>query len=212
MATVGTGAAASCTTSAFNTALNTPGVRNILFNCGAVPITINMSGPVTVASSLTIDGGNKITLQGNNTFRLFDVATPATLTLNKITLTGGSTTGCGGAVHVQPSATLMGSFIRLLNHQAAYGGGLCVEANGGAELNDTYIRTNQPSLDGGGINNAGLIDLMWSEVSDNTANVSGSGGGVWNSGGTYFVTRLGGRQPNPNWRIDPRAAVWRGPL
>jgi hypothetical protein len=190
LATVGSGAAADCTAAAFNAALLTPGVKNIAFNCGSAPVSIAMSGPVTVTGSLNIDGGNKVTLQGNNTFRLFDVAAPAILTLNNITLMNGATAGCGGAIHVQGSASLMGNSVRLLSNQAATGGGLCLDANGSAELNCVFIRNNQASSDGGGIYNAGLVDLMWSEVSSNAAGGTGSGGGVYNSGAIYFVTSL----------------------
>ena len=68
---VGTGTAASCTATAFASAVKAGGV--VTFNCGADPITLVVpqisivnNGGKTSDGSVTIDGGNKITLSGNH--------------------------------------------------------------------------------------------------------------------------------------------------
>ena len=188
-ATVGSGAAASCTPSAFNTALATPGLKEITFNCGNTPLTINLTGPKTISANLTINGGHNVTLNAGNSFRHFDIQSNVTLTLTDITLTGGAVTGCGGAVHVQANATLNTNGVLMTgNHATGNGGALCVEANGLASLNASQLAGNSATGDGGGIYNLGLAEFMWSDISSNSA--QNNGGGAWNSGSIDFITSL----------------------
>ncbi len=188
-ATVGTGSAAGCTPAAFNTALATPGLKKLTFNCGPAPITINLTGPKTISANLTIDGGHYVTLNASNSFRHFDVQGSATLTLNNITLIGGAVTGCGGAVHVQGSATLNTSGVLMSgNHATGNGGALCVEVGGTASLTSSQLAGNSASGDGGAVYNLGLTEFMWSDISGNSA--QNNGGGAWNSGNIDFLTSL----------------------
>ena len=95
---VGTGSEASCTFAKLQAAATLGGV--ITFNCGSVVVTI----PVTATLSLptnkntVIDGGNKITLDGQNAVQIlrFDSANFQAntngLTLQHITLINGKTT------------------------------------------------------------------------------------------------------------------------
>src|SRR5256885_10005593 len=68
----------------------------ITFNCGAGPHTILISSQKSINLNTTIDGGGTITLDGQNTYRLFDVG--ATLTLRKLVLTQAYFNGDGGAI------------------------------------------------------------------------------------------------------------------
>ncbi len=68
---VGNGTAASCTATAFANAVKGGGV--VTFDCGADPVTIVVpqisilnNGGKTGDGSVTIDGGNKVTLSGNH--------------------------------------------------------------------------------------------------------------------------------------------------
>ena len=181
---LGSGAAADCSQAAFDAALGAAGLQEITFNCGLLPVTINLSGAKVVTSNLTIDGGSKVTLQGNSTFRLFDVQS-GTLTLNNITLSGGSVTGCGGAVHVASSASLVATAASLNNnHAAGNGGALCVDAGGSTVLTNVQINTNSATGSGGGLYNAGSSDIMWAGLSGNTSGAQG--GGAYNSGSLAF--------------------------
>jgi hypothetical protein len=69
---VGTGTPASCTSSAFVSAVATGGV--ITFNCGSAPVTITLDQTAKVfndkAQKLVIDGGNKVTLSGGGRVRI----------------------------------------------------------------------------------------------------------------------------------------------
>ena len=200
--TVGSGTSASCTSAALDTALASAGLTSILFNCGTASVTINLSGAKILYTSLTIDGGNKVTLQGNNTFRLFDVL-GGTLSLNKIVLSGGNSAGCGGAVHVGSGASLSTDTARFTGNTAsANGGAICLDGGANLALNTTQVTGNSTAGSGGGIYNAGSADVRWSDISANTS--GDNGGGVYNSGIIYFGTSVlaSNSTPNPSALFD----------
>lgn len=178
-AVVGTGTAGSCTGAAFAAALATPGLKEVKFDCGSLPTTINLTSGASISSNVTIDGQNLVTLNANGGFRHFDILTGGTLTLQKIALSGGNVTGCGGAVHVQNGATLNTTNVTLKNNNAnGNGGALCVETGGSASLNYSLVTNNSASGSGGGVYNVGISELRFSDLSNNSAQVSG--GGAWN--------------------------------
>ena len=113
---MGSGSAASCTPSALSAALLTPGIKTLTFECGALPVTLSLSGGWAVQSDFTMDGGNKVSLQGDKTFRLFDVLNGGILTLKNIDLSGGATNMCGGGIHVSAGGNLNATNVRLTNN------------------------------------------------------------------------------------------------
>ncbi len=185
---VGNGAAADCTGAAFAAALATQGLKSITFNCGDQPVNIHMAGTATVSSPVTIDGGNSVTLSGNNTFGLFDLKNGANLTLNRITLSGGSAI-CGGAVFVENGASLNTSDARMTgNHSSGNGGALCIDLTGSANLRYTQIYSNTAASRGGGAFVAGLAEFAWDDISGNLA--GGDGGGIYNGGNISLIMSL----------------------
>ena len=68
---VGTGTPASCTEQAFQSAVALGGI--ITFNCGSHPVVIPITSQEELRNDIdtVIDGGQKITLQGNGSTRLF---------------------------------------------------------------------------------------------------------------------------------------------
>ncbi|WP_322495636.1 choice-of-anchor Q domain-containing protein [Chloroflexus sp.] len=95
---VGNGTPASCTAAALATAV--AGGGEISFNCGSNPHTITLAAPLTITAPQTIiDGGGRITLQGNNS-RLIDHYTTgligaSRLELRNLTIIGGRASGGG---------------------------------------------------------------------------------------------------------------------
>jgi hypothetical protein len=180
--TVGNGASASCTGTALDTALASAGVKEIVFNCGASPVTIQMTGAKTITSAIKIRGDNKVTLKAASSARHFEVLNGGKLTLEKITLADSNiaTAVCGGSVKVASGGLLSGTRVQLVNNRTAgNGGALCVDLNGTAELTYALIKNNAAGGSGGGVYNQGIVDLMWSDVSNNRA--QGNGGGLWNN-------------------------------
>src|SRR5438067_1512063 len=125
---------------------------------GGGKITFGLAGTVylqlgylpVITSNVTIDGGNKVTISGNNDDgRIFIVNSGATFTLNKITVRDGyCSTGDGGAV---------------LSYGTLY-------------VNNSKLIYNQtsPSWSGSAIHNWGQMYLFATEIAYN----SGGGGAV----------------------------------
>jgi hypothetical protein len=104
---VGNGTAASCTFAALNSAVSQGGM--ITFNCGpglvTIPVTATLTPPTTneyanqAPINIVIDGGNKITLDGQNAVQIINWTHAGswrvnqdTLTLQHIQLINGKTT------------------------------------------------------------------------------------------------------------------------
>jgi len=180
--TVGNGAAVSCSGSALDAALSSPGVKEIVFNCGSAPVTIQMTGQKTISTALKIDGDNRITLRTASNTRHFEIINGGNLTLEQITLSGSSITAsvCGGAIKVGAGGWLNTTRVQLINNTTqGNGGALCVDASGNASLDYTLIKGNTSNGSGGGVYSQGLVGVMRSDVSDNRAQVNG--GGLWNN-------------------------------
>ena len=106
---VGTGTPASCTEQAFDAAVAQGGI--ITFNCGAHPVVIPLTSQQEFRNDMdtVVDGGHKITLQGNGTTRLFIAqsgdgpwhggtppyyqSTHTAITFQRITLANGRSSG-----------------------------------------------------------------------------------------------------------------------
>ena len=95
---VGTGTAASCTFAALNAAVTKGGV--ITFNCGAAPVTIAVTATMKLptGADTVIDGGNRITLDGQNAVQILSfnhgdfMVNNTRVTLQHLTLVNGKTT------------------------------------------------------------------------------------------------------------------------
>jgi hypothetical protein len=196
--TVGNGQSSSCTSGALSSAL--AGAKQINFDCGTLPITITMSSAQSVAGNLTVNGGNKVTLDGGGVTRQFTVQSGGNLTLNQITLTGGrSSSDCGGAVSVAAGGTLAISESRLTgNSSDGDGGALCVAPGGSAGIASTLFQGNSAAGHGGAIGQYGTTVITDSRFS---GNASGGNGGAIDSTGALAVT---------NAAFSANAAAWRG--
>lgn len=95
---VGTGTPGSCTFAALNTAVTRGGV--VTFNCGAAPTTIAVTATMNLPISVdtVVDGGNRITLDGQGAVRIFRfnsanfMATSTRVTLQHLTVINGKAT------------------------------------------------------------------------------------------------------------------------
>jgi hypothetical protein len=170
---VGNGTAASCTVAALAAAF-TPYTERVDFECGPLPVTIQLPDGYYTEGPLTIDGKGKVTLVAAPNLPVF-IHQGGNLQLIGLTLTGGRTAGCGGAVQiVEGNAELTN--MRLLDSRAQWGGGLCVMSGSTANVYNSYISGNVASGGGGGIYAGGNVYLRQTEVTNNTANSDGGGG------------------------------------
>jgi predicted outer membrane repeat protein len=172
--TIGSGTPGSCTALGFETAL--PSAKSIKFNCGALPITLTLSAPQPINSNVTIDGGNKVTLDAGGTGQHFGVQAGAALTLTAITLVNGSTFDCGGAVEVAGNAHLTLSQARFFNNYSGYqGGAVCIRTNGSASIASSLFRGNHAGAHGGAIGNYGTATITGTRFVSNIADTNGGG-------------------------------------
>lgn len=155
---------------AIATAETTPGADAIVFDV-SLDGTIVTTSSFEIGQDLVIDGGGRITLDGNDDHRLFELTPNSqTLTLRNLTLTRGSATQ-GGAVHATSDANLVADHVTFSDNTAT-GGLRC----GGAIA--MFQRTN--------------LTLVDSVLSGNSCSAVPSTGGAVHFGsdeGTVTVSR-----------------------
>jgi hypothetical protein len=152
------------------------GGGTITFSCG--PTVILTAGDLpTITTNITIDGGNTVTLSGNNASRLFLVS-GGQLTLNYITLTKGNSGGDGFPTH---------------------DGGAIYNLAGTLNINNSKFLDNQATSagNGGAILSLGVLNITNSEFAGNKAAASG---GALLPSGVASVTTISG-----SWFHDNQA-------
>jgi hypothetical protein len=121
------------------------GGGTVIFNCGTA--LINLSNTQVISAGTTIDGSDRITLSGQNVRRLFVVSSGASLTLRKVVLTNGFSSGNGGAIY---------------NGANGGDGGVLI-------LESTTIRDSLASFSGGAIVSTGPLTITNSLLEGNRA-------------------------------------------
>jgi hypothetical protein len=196
-----------CNAAAFDVAwasVQTGSGGTLTFNCGAAPVSIDMSGTKTITKQVTIDGGGKITLSGGFKHRHFVVNAGAALTLTNITIAGGgggSSLDAGGAVQNFGTLTVLSSTFHTNETGSNYGGG-AIYTRGGLRVEYSTFRNNKAGVGGAIFNESifgsrGSATVSSSLIISNTADGT-SGGGIYNSGGLDLsdVTLQGNRMIN----------------
>jgi len=173
VAVVGSGTTGSCTEAGLNTALAS-GQPVVSFACGPLPTTITLTGAKSITSSVTVNGGNMITLVSNGSANHFNVQSGGHLTLNQIKLDNGiNGTGCGGSIHVFGNGQLTLTETSFDNNTtSARGGAVCIDANGSADIHSTVFSNNH-SMGGGGVFNGGALVVDHSTFTTNTSTMHG---------------------------------------
>jgi hypothetical protein len=182
-AVVGTGSAASCTETAFDSTLaavqgSAGGV--ITFSCGSSPHTILLTTPKFISADVELHGGDLVTLSGGNATALFQIYGGAALTLTGITLTRGY--GVYGAIENFGTLTVRQS--RLVSNEATGDGGAILNHGSLSLVNSTVSENKARKLGGGVLINAGSAVIVGSQFRDNrttlatTASDGGGGAGV----------------------------------
>ena len=120
---------------------------NFATNLSGQTITLtNAAGELLLSNNITVDASaltNGISINGNGTHRVFEIASGATTVLTGLTITNGSDPDAGDAGGIYNSGTLT--------------------------VNRCKITGNASSFWGGGIGNAGTMTVNQSTISANTA-------------------------------------------
>jgi predicted outer membrane repeat protein len=151
------------------------------------------SGQLTLAKNLTIQGpgAGQLTISGNYPSRVFEVAQNTTVTLSRMTVSGG-TSGYGGGVFNQGALTLNGCTVS--GNFAFYTGGGIYNLGGTLSISNSTFSGNQARFGGAIYNAGGTVTIDSSTLSGNSAFHAdypwsgGDGGGIYNdASGTVTV-------------------------
>lgn len=183
---IGSGTAASCQSQDAANALSNAVAAggDITFACGDAPVVMTVNTNAT-DKTVTIDGGGRITLSGEDTRQLFLLSGSAKLTLNNITLADGA--GFAGAAigiaSPQASATVNNSF--LISHDSGTSNGGAISNVGTLVINNSSLGANRSGNFGGAIfNNGGTVTIKNTTIINNDAK---QGAGIWLSEGTVTL-------------------------
>lgn len=163
---------------------------------GASTISIEAGGTITLQSalpalaSMTIVGNGHV-VSGNDSVRVFDIASGADVVMEDITMTNGNAGGgMGGGIRVQNNATLTLSRCLISNSTAHAGGGLRSVGSGAVvEISECTFEGNQTPNEGGGAINNDNGSTMTITRSAIVGNSGRFGGGLANYNGAVMAIR-----------------------
>ncbi len=205
-----------CTQAGLQQAINnTAPPATLTFDATCTLISFSGS-PITIDSTIAIDGANNISLYGVGNTHLFTVTNGGDLTLKNITLLNGTAQGDlgfqnGGAIKVNSGGSLTAiATTFFLNHANENGGAIYSQgtvnitdsefsdndarSTGGAianfqgTLNINYTTfSGNDSVDGGAIDNYGPLEITHSTFTQNDAQING--GAIWNHSSAIKITQ-----------------------
>ncbi|MGI9006382.1 MAG: hypothetical protein ACR2FU_09325 [Streptosporangiaceae bacterium] len=129
-----------------------------------------------IIKDITLAGGLNTVIRRSSgaSFRLLDVATTGNLTVIKVSLLNGNSTGPGGGIRDAGSLAVTNSTIS--GNRASDGGGVDVATGGSATITSTLVNLNTTTNVGGGAVIAfGFVRLVNSVLDHNTAPSNGGG-------------------------------------
>ena len=188
-AVVGSGTAGSCTEAALDTVLaGTP--ATVTFNCGAAPVTITLTTQKALSTSMTIDGGNLVTLDGNNVVRQFSFTGSGTaVTLRGLTFINGAGAPAlnttGGAVYFNSNASLTIDTVTFSNNHSKNGGGAVEIVNGNLVVTASTFANN--SATGFGAGGGAIESLIGTGIAVTNSTFVSNGGGASTTGSAIEV-------------------------
>ena len=190
-ATYKVGVGAGCTHpdlfSALVAAVGNPGSDDIRLLAGSThqgPFFVNtdglsITGGYASCSATTATGAS--TLLGTNSSRALFLSATGTVTLNRLSITGGTVSGDGGGLFVQGAGTVVLYEVLVFgNHASGAGGNLYVNGSSNAvvQLTSGSVLTAGSAQDGGGLACSGTALLYFDQdvvVANNTATADGGG-------------------------------------
>jgi len=151
--------------------------------------TVVLSSTLVIDKDLAVDGsalGSQISINGNDLYRVFNINSGVTVTLDSLILAHGKAPygSSGGGIFSAGALTVTNSTIS--ENSAFYGGGIFNEA-GSLTMIDSTLSYNDAYMEGSGLyNQGGTVTASNSTLSHNQA--SFTGGGIYNSNGTVTVS------------------------
>ncbi len=200
-AVVGDGSAASCTEAALQAAAD--GGGTIVFDCGASPVTIDITSTIVFTEETVIDGGGTVTLDGGGAARIFyldsDYNTPTPrLVVQQLAFVhgqapagGDDTAQGGGAIYRDGGSLTVIDCSFDDNHAPSPGqdiaGGAIYAFGGGDTIVSGSSFTNNSASDGGAIGSLnGDLTVINSQLVGNAATGTGGNPGNGGAGGAIY--------------------------
>ena len=160
------------------------------------------SSPMSLDSLLVVDsfcdtvtlngsGSGSTFLNGNGTYRVIDVRSPAWVTINNVTIENGLVNGFGAGIFVGPGSSTVNINNSVIsgNHAQASGGGIALAVGTTVNISDSTISNNTADFNGGGIFNfGGYVVIDSSSFSENSANPSNDPAAL---GGNDILNQIG---------------------
>lgn len=158
---------------------------------GAYRTDLDIHSQITIVGA----GKDKTVIDAGGLFRIFDVHSGASLTLEGVTLTGGHAViggdgAHGGAIQVAIGGTVDVRSSVIRDNFGANSG--AVAASGAASFTDVEFVGNRSNLNGGAISmRSTTVTVAGSRFAGNSAgthNSAGHGGAIYTTGGTLNIT------------------------
>jgi predicted outer membrane repeat protein len=139
----------------------------VAFSCsGTITLSSDGGGPISIGNTLTIEGGGRITLHSDGSTQLFSVTGTGNLTLNNLTVSGGTASN-GGAVDSSGVLTINGS---TFSGNTAAGSGGAINSSGTLTINNSTFSGNKANGgNGGALATSGALTVTNSTFSGNSA-------------------------------------------
>jgi hypothetical protein len=175
-----------------------PGPDTILFSRTGV-IKLNSALPVLAGElTLTGPGADMLTVDAQQTARVFTVAAGADVEISGLTMTGGSDAAQGGGIHNDGTLLLSDSAVvgNVVTGGAGSGGlGGGISSTGNLWLRNSTVSENTNDNqygNGGGIYSTGMLLIQFSQITNNSipaVQFSGIalGAGIYNSGAATII-------------------------
>jgi CSLREA domain-containing protein len=179
-----------------------PGGKNdiINFSISGTIVLSSTLGELDIDTNVTVEGGDVITVSGNNAVRVFFVDS-GTVTFDRLTISNGielSLVGGGGIYNNYGNSGMVTvSNSTFYSNSATNGGGIASEGARMIVSNSTLF-DNSAGTAGGILNNNGALTVTNSTLFNNSAT---NGGGVFNQIGTMAVSSS---------TLSGNSAIWGG--
>jgi predicted outer membrane repeat protein len=139
-------------------------------------VSSQASPAFTIANNgaLTILGGAKVKVSGNNQKRVFQINSGANVTFDSLTVTAGSSNSGGGGISNAGTLNLINSTISGNSSTSNTSGG-GIFNTGTLNATNSTISGNSSTNDGGGVSNRGGMNLTNSTITGNSATTQAGG-------------------------------------
>jgi hypothetical protein len=157
--------------------------------------TVSTEAEILIDNDVILEGFGNLTVDGNETHRVFTIAAGTTVELHRLAVRRGATPENGGGIVSSGDLTLMGSSVSDSRAELVGGG---VANFGTMSILRSTVSGNSASGNGGGIFNSSTLTMLDTTVSGNEALLAG--GGVANAGSSLSIDRctLSGNQAAQN--------------